>query len=76
MIFGDYWVRVEEPNQWTNLTNEPISQSCTWSDNAIKGTVVNRALPSLWGGALKIMITFPFSVIFSFKHSCTETLVK
>ena len=31
----------------------------TWSDKVFKGTVVNRALPSLHGGSLKIIITVP-----------------
>ena len=26
LIIGDYCVRIEEPNQRTNLTNEPINQ--------------------------------------------------
>ena len=31
----------------------------TWSDKAFKGTVLNRTLPSLHGGSLEIMFTFP-----------------
>ena len=29
----------------------------TWSDKAFKGTVVNRALPSLYGGSVEIALT-------------------
>ena len=32
----------------------------TWSDKAFKGTVVNRALPSLHGGWLEITALVPF----------------
>ena len=31
----------------------------TWSDNALKGTVVNRAWPSLHGESLEITLTVP-----------------
>ena len=31
----------------------------TWSDKAFKGTVVNRALPSLSGVSLEITLTIP-----------------
>ena len=30
-----------------------------WSDKAFKGTVVNRTLPSLYGGSLEITLTAP-----------------
>ena len=32
----------------------------TWSEKAFKGTVVNRALPSVDGGSLKITLTVPY----------------
>ena len=36
------------------------------SDPAYKGTVVNRALPSLQGDSLEIMLTVPLNIIFYF----------
>ena len=36
----------------------------TGSDKAFKGTVVNRALPSLYGGSLKIRFTVPRVLFF------------
>ena len=34
-----------------------------WSDNALKGTVVNRALPSLQGGSFEITLTVPLNTL-------------
>ena len=35
----------------------------TWSDEAFKGTVVNRTMSSLHGGSLEITLTVPINAI-------------
>ena len=41
----------------------------TWSEKAFKGSVVNRALPSLHGKSLEIMLTVPLMHISTYRTS-------